>query len=228
MGAVYLLDHQGNIVESSLNQEKKYCHTVAVNHIATDVKEEYVASCSDDGHAIITGLFSDTNNQNLDLQKPVKSIAFDPDPKSSSAKKFIIGDDCLTLYEKTFFKNLNATILSRAEGCVTAIAWKGQFVAWASHTGVRVYDLNDRCSLGFMSWEVPSGGELKNFRCNLRWTDSTTLLIGWVDTVRVCKIRKRNSVESRSLPAFVVDPGEFIVDFYLPVLVMHVGFQICG
>lgn len=209
LGAVYLLDHQGNIVESSLHQEKKYCHTVAVNRISTDAREEHVASCSDDGRAIITGLFSDSDNQNLYVGKPVKSIALDPDPKAMSVKRFLIGDECLTLYEKNFFKNFNSTILSRAEGSVTAIAWNGQFVAWASHTRVRVYDLNNRCSLGLMEWEAPVNGELKNFRCNLRWSNATTLLVGWVDTIRVCVIRKRNSVESiaATLPNFIVEPG---------------------
>ncbi|KAL5273462.1 VPS41 family protein [Megaselia abdita] len=220
LGAVYLLDHQGNQVESSLHQDKKYSHKVAVNGISTDAREEHVASCSDDGHAIITGLFSDSNNQDVNVEKPVKSIALDPDPKSPSVKRFIIGDDCLTLYEKTFFKGLNKTVLSRAEGFVTAIAWNGQFVAWASHTGVRIYDLKDRCSLGLMSWEVPHNGELKNFRCNLRWTDGTTLLVGWVDTIRVCKIRKRNSIESiaKSIPNYVVDP----------VSTFQTSFFVCG
>lgn len=145
---------------------------------------EHVASCSDDGHVIITGLLSDSDNQNLDIGKPVKAVALDPDPKLTSIKRFIIGDENLTLYEKNFFKGFNTTVLSRAEGNVTAIAWNGQFVAWASHTGVRVYDLNDKISLGLMSWEVPLNGELKNFRCNLRWTNPTTLLVGWVDTIR--------------------------------------------
>lgn len=44
----------------------------------------------------------------------------------------------------------------------------------------------------------------------MRWADSRTLLIGWVDTVRVCVIRKRNSIEltNRDLPEYLVDPGK--------------------
>lgn len=52
---------------------------------------------------------------------------------------------------------------------------------------------------------------IDKFRCNLRWADSRTLLIGWVDTVRVCVIRKRSSIESanKDLPEFLVDPGNY-------------------
>jgi hypothetical protein len=47
------------------------------------------------------------------------------------------------------------------------------------------------------------------FRCNLCWKNSTTLLVGWVDTVRVCVIRKRILAElsNRELPEFVVETG---------------------
>jgi len=43
----------------------------------------------------------------------------------------------------------------------------------------------------------------------LQWSDDKTLLIGWVDIVRICHIRKRTMQEmvNRDLPEFVVDPG---------------------
>lgn len=49
----------------------------------------------------------------------------------------------------------------------------------------------------------------EHYRCNLQWSDDKTLLIGWVDIVRVCQIRKRTMQEmiNRDLPEFVVDPG---------------------
>lgn len=49
----------------------------------------------------------------------------------------------------------------------------------------------------------------EHYRCNLCWKNSTTLLVGWVDTVRVCMIRKRSLAElsNRELPEFVVEPG---------------------
>lgn len=119
------------------------------------------------------------------------------------------GDNKLTLYEKTFLKGLKSTVLNDSEGVVSAIAWSDQFVAWASAIGVRVHDLNEKCSLGLIKWQDQENVSLINFRCNLKWADSKTLLIGWVDTIRICVVRKRNSVEvsTRDLPGFIVDPS---------------------
>lgn len=121
----------------------------------------------------------------------------------------ISGDDKLTLYERNLLKKLKPCELCTVEGSVLAICWQGNLVAWASHLGVRVYDLSEKCSLGLMKWEVPAQARLENFRCHLRWSNSNTLLIGWVDTIRICVIRKRNAIEASSsnLPGFVVDPG---------------------
>ncbi|XP_053961064.1 vacuolar protein sorting-associated protein 41 homolog isoform X1 [Anastrepha ludens] len=219
LGRVYIFDHQGNSVTSHLSDgPNDFSHTVAVNHIDVDSKAEYVATCSDDGKVNITGLFSDENNQNLNLGKSIKAVALDPDPKTSAGKRFVVGDDKLTLYEKNFLKKLKTTVLSSAEGYVLSVCWNGPFVAWASYLGVRVYDLNEKCSLGLMKWEEPANARLENFRCNFRWSNATTLLIGWVDTIRICVIRRRNSIEvaSRELPGYIVDPiSTFQTTFYV-------------
>lgn len=93
---------------------------------------------------------------------------------------------------------------------VSSVAWTDNFVAWASAIGVRVYDLSEKCSLGLIKWEEPKDALLTQFRCNLRWSNSMTLLIGWVDIIRICVIRRRNSVEvsTRDLPGFIVDPSK--------------------
>lgn len=122
------------------------------------------------------------------------------------------------MYEKTFLKGLKSTVLCESEGLVNAVKWNGQFVAWASGIGVRVYDLNEKCSLGLIKWEEPKNGKLSDFRCNLRWANGTTLLIGWVETIRICVIRKRNLIEvsTRNLPGFIVDPiSTFQTDFFI-------------
>lgn len=128
----------------------------------------------------------------------------------TNVRSIIAGDNKLTLYEKTFLKGLKSTVLNDSEGVVSAIAWSDQFVAWASAIGVRVHDLNEKCSLGLIKWQEPENISLNNFRCNLKWANSKTLLIGWVDTIRVCVVRKRNSVEvsTRDLPGFIVDPSK--------------------
>lgn len=185
---------------------------VSVNQISIDSKGEFIGTCSDDGAIVINGFYTEEVNQKLTIGRAVKTIALDPMfYKSGSGRRFIIGDAKLTLYEKTFLNSLKQTVLCEAEGLVSAIAWNEQFVAWTSAIGVRVYDLNERCSLGLIKWEEPKDQLLNDFRCNLKWSNSTTLLIGWVDIVRICVIRKRNSVEvsTRGLPDFIVDPSKY-------------------
>ncbi|KAI4491843.1 PREDICTED: vacuolar protein sorting-associated protein 41 homolog [Polistes canadensis] len=214
-GMIHLLDHQGNNIQSKSLQ----AHTVAVNQISIDHNGDFIASCSDDGKVFIYGLYSAENNHNLNLGRLVKSIAIDPNYyKSGSGRKFITGDDKLILYEKTFLSRIKPTVLSEAIGGVRSVAWAGQFIAWASDTGVRVYDLNARCSLGLIKWTKTDEALPEHYRCNLRWSDDRTLLIGWVDIVRICQIKKRSMQEmvNRDLPEFVVDPvSTFQVDFYI-------------
>ncbi|XP_020282011.1 vacuolar protein sorting-associated protein 41 homolog isoform X2 [Pseudomyrmex gracilis] len=214
-GMIHLLDHQGNNVKSKTLQ----AHTVAVNQISIDQNGDFIASCSDDGKVFIYGLYSTENNHNMSMGRLVKSIAIDPNYyKNGSGRRFITGDDKLVLYEKTFLARMKPTILCEAEGGVRSVAWCGRFVAWASDTGVRVYDLDAKCSLGLIKWSRTADASPEHYRCNLQWSNDKTLLIGWVDIVRVCHIRKRTMQEmiNRDLPEFVVDPvSTFQVDFYI-------------
>lgn len=151
-GETYILDHEGN----NVGRQKFQKHLVSVNQISVDSKAEYVASCADDGKIYISCLYADENNVKLSLERHIKCIELDPMHfKSGSGRKFIIGDYHLTLYEKTFLKGLKSTILSESEGLVNNVKWNGSFVAWASAIGVRIYDLNERCSLGLIKWEEP-------------------------------------------------------------------------
>ncbi|OAD57320.1 Vacuolar protein sorting-associated protein 41 like protein [Eufriesea mexicana] len=214
-GMIHLLDHQGNNIQSKSLQ----AHTVAVNQISIDYKGDFIASCSDDGKVFIYGLYSTENNHKMNMGRLAKSIAIDPNYyKNGNGRRFITGDDKLVLYEKTFLSRMKLTVLCDAEGGVRSIAWIGHFVAWASDTGVRVYDLNARCSLGLIKWTRSADALPEHYRCNLRWSDDRTLLIGWVDIVRICQIRKRSMQEmiNRDLPEYVVDPvSTFQVDFYI-------------
>lgn len=193
-------------------------HSILVNQISIDSIGEHIATCSDDGKVYVYGLYSTDNNYTISTGRCVKCVAIDPNFVKNF--RFITGDERLTLYERSFYR-LKTTILCESEGFVRNIAWNsnGQFIAWASSIGVRVYDLYSKCSLGLIKWENHNGSlNLDNFRCNLRWSDQRTLLIGWIDTVRICVIRKRNfqELQNRDLPEFLVDPiSTFQTDFYI-------------
>ncbi|CAH2106843.1 unnamed protein product [Euphydryas editha] len=220
-GVIHLLDHEGNTVPISQdnNQKDLQAHAIAVNKISVDLNGDYIASCSDDGKVLVYGLYTDDNTHNITLGRVVKSIALDPYYyKSGSGRRFLTGDNKLTLYEKTFLNRLRSTVLCECEGYVQAIAWHDRFVAWASEVGVRVYDLVARCSLGLIQWEKNPTRSIEDFRCNLLWSAPKTLMIGWVDTIRICLIRKRSQIElqTRDVTEYLIDPVHtFQTDSYI-------------
>lgn len=215
MGRFYLFDHLGNIVAERLDSFPP--HMVSINQISVDDKGEYVAACSDEGRFTINGLYATENDQRVVLPSPVRCIQLDPQfSKSGTGRRFITGDSKLTLYEKTFYKSLKSTVLCQSQGMVSALEWCDQYVAWASGLGVHVYNLVDKCSLGLIRWEDPVNSSLDDFRCNLRWANATTLLIGWVDTIRICVLRK-----SKDMAGTIVDPSRFLYLVLLNSLIIH-------
>lgn len=68
-----------------------------------------------------------------------------------------LGDDKLTLHERAFLGGLRSTVLLESEGLVGSLCWGDNFLAMSSNVGVRVYDLNARCSLGLIKWEEHPG-----------------------------------------------------------------------
>lgn len=220
-GVIHMLDHDGNIVPISQDGKttELQAHKIAVNKISVDQSGEYIASCSDDGQVVVYGLYSDENTHTLNLGVQVKSVALDPVyQKSGSGRRFLTGDTKLTLHEKTFLNRLRPTVICQCKGYVQAIAWHDRFVAWASEVGVRVYDLVARCSLGLIQWEKNTITSIEDYRCNLLWSAPKTLMIGWVDTIRICLIRKRSQIElqTRDVTDYLVDPiYTFQVDYFI-------------
>lgn len=93
-GVIHLLDHEGNTVPISQdnNQKDLQAHAIAVNKISVDVNGDYIASCSDDGKVLVYGLYTNDNTHNITLGRVVKSIALDPYYyKSGSGRRFLTG-----------------------------------------------------------------------------------------------------------------------------------------
>ena len=215
-GMIHMLDHQGNTVLQELR-----LHSTDVNQISIDSNGDFIASCSDDGRVFIKGLYSSDNNQDLKKENcKVKSVAIDPNYyKPGSGRRFITGDEQLVLYEKTFLVRLKSTVLCKAQGTVHNVKWNGQFVAWADNLGVWVFDIEARRSLGLIKWPRNPEALPENYRCNICWKDNATFLVGWVDSVRICHIRKKTPLElslDREKPEFIVDlVSTFETDYYI-------------
>lgn len=152
-GTVHLLDHQGNIINDQLPS-----HTVAVNDISIDATGDTIASCSDDGKVHVVPLWGNREHDDhtLNIGRLVKTVALDPQC-NNGGRRLVVGGEKLTLYERSgFLGRWRATVLADAEGSVCGLTWNGEFIAWASQIGVRVYDINAKCSLGLIQWENSS------------------------------------------------------------------------
>lgn len=215
-GMIHMLDHEGIVVLQELK-----LHSTDVNQISIDSNGDFIASCSDDGRVCIRGLYSSDNNQDLKKENcKVKSVAIDPNYyKPGSGRRFITGDEQLMLYEKSFLVKLKSSVLCKAQGSVHNIKWNGQFVAWADNLGVWVFDIDARRSLGLIRWPRHPEALPENYRCNICWKDSSTFLVGWVNSVRICQIRKKTAQEiavDRDKPEYIVDlVSSFETDFYI-------------
>ncbi|XP_026463874.1 vacuolar protein sorting-associated protein 41 homolog [Ctenocephalides felis] len=216
-GKIYLFDHQGNIVTLNSNSKDLPIMPLPINQINIDEKGEFIAACSGE-HVIVIGLYSSDVNVNLRLSTCILCVSLDPIyHKPNAGHRFITGGKNLALHEKTFLGRTRTTILCESSSLVLSAVWNNQFIAWSSEEGVRVYDINERCSLGLINWESRSD-DIQKYRCNLKWSDSKTLLIGWVDTVRVCVIRKRHTIEisNGNMPEYIVDAvSTFQMDFFI-------------
>ncbi|KAJ8727819.1 hypothetical protein PYW08_016204 [Mythimna loreyi] len=216
LGKIHLLDHEGNAVP--MNKELQ-AHASAVNQISMDRSGDHIASCSADGKVLIFALDVNGSAHHLKLNHPAKSIVLDPCYfKWGSRRRFLTGDTKIKLYEKIFLNRLRSTVLCECEGYVQAMSWHERFVAWASEVGVRVYDLVARCSLGLIQWEKVPNRSIEDYRCNLLWCAPKTLMIGWVDTIRICVVRKRSQIElqTRDVTEYLVDPVyTFQTDYFI-------------
>lgn len=215
-GVIHLLDHQGNSVKNKALR----AHSVAVNQISIDAKGDYIASCSDDGKVLVFGLYSSDNNHDIKLGRLVRSIAIDPNYyKSGSGRRFITGDERLVLHEKVLFARVRSTVIAEAsqEGGVKTMKWSpgGEFLAWASHVGFRVYDLVARASLGLVKWSNKPQVDMK---CHICWKNTHTLIVGWADTVWVCNVERRSVVTPMNASVYVV----------CPIYTFQTEFWVCG
>lgn len=204
-GVIHILDHLGNSIRTS------HLHATTVNQISIDENGDYIASCSDDGKVVVLGLYNSDHNRVVTQDKPVQAVALDPNfYKSNSGRKFIIGDDRVLIYEKTYLSRYKDTVLHQGEGPVRNIRWKGQFVAWATDLNARVYDLNSRQIITRIKREFDSRFPPEQHRCNMFWKDDLSLLIGWADTVEICVVKKRSTAVDAALKG--------LPDYYVEIL----------
>ncbi|KAG8177167.1 hypothetical protein JTE90_021761 [Oedothorax gibbosus] len=185
LGVVHILDHQGN----NIRNKELLLHVTTVNQISIEDKGDYLASCSNDGKVAIHGLYATDLNTSVTIERPVRSVALDPNfSRSSSNRRFIIGEDKVVLYERQFLTGYKPVVLYQGEGAIRNIKWKDRFVVWASDKTVRMYDLSSNRTITVIQRDHDPSLRSDLYRCNLFWKNSSTLLIGWANSVKVCQV----------------------------------------
>ncbi|CAL1533068.1 unnamed protein product [Lymnaea stagnalis] len=211
-GTIHILDHIGN----NIREKEILAHSTTVNQISIDDNGDFMASCSDDGRVIITGLY-DESNQTVTFDRPIKAIALDPLYfKPSSGKQYVTGDDKLILNEKsTFFGRHKMTVLHQGEGPIRNIKWAGDYIAWANNSGVKVYDVVSKVKITKIDKDHDMRPDL--CICQLVWRDEKTLLIGWGNKVKICVVKEQNKTDVKeNVPLKYVEiTAMFTTDFII-------------
>ncbi|GIZ02898.1 vacuolar protein sorting-associated protein 41 homolog, partial [Caerostris extrusa] len=204
-------------------------HATTVNQISIEDKGDYLASCSNDGKVAVHGLYSTDLNTSLTIERPVRSVALDPNfSKSSANRRFIIGEDKVVLYERQFLTGYKPNIIYQGEGAIRNIKWKDRFVVWASDKTVRVYDISSSRTITVIQRDHDPSLHLSDlYRCNLYWKDNSTLLIGWANSVKVCQVEPSETPKAAALASLKDQSGA--PRFYVKITsIFNTDFFICG
>lgn len=212
-GKIHVLDHLGNKVD-----RKELCfHYRPVTSISIDEKGEYIVSCSSNRLAVY-GLCNNDHDSVIIPDKPANLVAIDPYfHRAGRGRRFVVGDDKVTLYERGFLGKHKLTVLQNKEQDVKTLSWHGQFIAWATDFAVQIFDVEQRAIITRIKRDT------EMHQCHFCWRDNRTLLIGWSNTVKVCLIKERsqevlNETQLKELPKKYVE----IVSMF------ETDFIICG
>ncbi|KAG0184699.1 Vacuolar protein sorting-associated protein 41, partial [Apophysomyces sp. BC1034] len=208
-GVVHIMDFEGNVIRSFRH------HAATVNDISIDSADEYVASASDDGKVYIYALYT-SEVQHFNFRRPVKAVALDPGYARKSTRQFVSGGmaEQLIMSEKGWLGQKDI-VLHANEGPVYSIQWRGNFIAWANDSGVKVYDTTTNLRITYI--DRPEGSPRADlYKCRMCWKNDTTLLIGWADTVKIAVVKEKpKQSQSQGQPAHFVEIVSMVQTDYI-------------
>ncbi|KAI3429426.1 hypothetical protein D9Q98_005520 [Chlorella vulgaris] len=180
-GTVELLDHLGNQVKAFTE------HTREVTDLSFDATSEYLASSSADGSLALHGLYSD-EVQRVKVAAPVTAVALDPRYGARKTRELVYGTagGSLILSSKGWLGN-KETPLFTGRGAVHCARMSGTLLAWATDSGLRVYDTASHTRLGKV--ERPSAAaDDPAAPCSLLWRSERELFVAWGRHVSVLRV----------------------------------------
>lgn len=158
-GRLELVDYNGDVIK------KFHEHRGAVRDVCFDGRSsEYLATCSDDGTAVMYSLYSEQGFvQKFKVDNGVRrlaAVALDPHCSNRKTKELVVGDDQGRVYFlSSGWLGHSETILFSGKYKIDTIVWSGTLVAWASLSGVRLYDVSCHQPVGTLGSLRALGGD---------------------------------------------------------------------
>ena len=140
-------------------------------------------------------------------------------PQYTKEKMFVVGDrkGQLILRTRGLFSSKNKMIHS-GEGSIYAIKWRTNLIAWANYCDVKLHDVAENKPVAHINRGTKESSECEMCKCCLCWENDETLLIGWTNLVKICKIRTVRT--PRAQRHFIKEAHVFNV--------FSTDFDICG
>ncbi|KAK2079677.1 hypothetical protein QBZ16_002072 [Prototheca wickerhamii] len=177
-------------------------HIASITDLSFDRTADYLASSSKDGAVVVYGLYTGEVRKHT-VGKPVTTVALDPRYAERKTRDFIYGTEegVLNHVSKGWLGN-SETTLFRGQGPIHCARLSGTLLAWATNTGLRVYDTatNQRLAKlpspkGF-SWD-------RDGPASLFWLGGWELFVGWARRIQVLRVVTRAPSAGAALPGHV-------------------------
>jgi len=220
-GMIHLLDLSGNEVM------RISVHSAPINDMSLDNSDSIVATCSDDGTVVVTNLHKPSDKVIHHYHRPIKAVALPRNYEEDNM--FATGglNQHLIINTKGWLRN-NDNILHKNEGTIHAISWKNDLIAWANNLGIKIFDIRTRERITYINRPNDSPRP-ELYHCCLRWKDNVTLIVAWADSVKIAKIKTRNSRRNPGLPATHSSNNATSSDRFVQIVAMfQTDFWISG
>jgi len=176
-------------------------HRAAVLAISVDDGCESIGSASIDGTVSVASI-STTDVESVDLRRPARCVALDPEYSRRSNHHFVTGGMAgkLILHERGWLGQ-KEVVLHSGESPVWAASWRTNLIAWATDEvrrvhigrltgqGVRVLDASTQQRVAFVARSSSLRADIHP--CSLVWASDRQLIIGWADSLTLLDIRDR-------------------------------------
>jgi len=180
-GYVHVLSLSGKVIK------RYHAHEGTVTGLAVDNNGITIFSCSECGSAVINtmGIDGDEKETALTVTQPLKAICAEDSVSSKRERSFIVGGagGQLIHHRHAWFSQKDIELFRGSGTPVCALAWRGDVVAWADSSQVRVMDVATQAAICYLN-SPPNVGPSNPFPCRLFWESEYDLLVGWADSLR--------------------------------------------